>query len=61
MGHYLPFFVRYAAHYRYDAIWLDLEHRAMGDREVQSLLGFCHMFDIDCMVRPPSIERNRTL
>src|SRR5208283_645140 len=59
MGHYLPFFVRYAAHYGYDGIWLDLEHRAMNDREVQSLLAFCRMFDIDCMVRPPSIERNR--
>jgi 2-keto-3-deoxy-L-rhamnonate aldolase RhmA len=31
----------------------------MDDREVQSLLAFCRMFDIDCMVRPPSIERNR--
>jgi 2-keto-3-deoxy-L-rhamnonate aldolase RhmA len=59
LGHYLPFFVRYAAHFGYDAIWLDLEHRTMDDREVQSLLAFCHMFDIDCMLRPPSIERNR--
>jgi 4-hydroxy-2-oxoheptanedioate aldolase len=59
MGHYLPFYVRYAAHFGYDGIWLDLEHRAMNDREVQSLLAFCRMFDIDCMLRPPSIERNR--
>jgi 2-keto-3-deoxy-L-rhamnonate aldolase RhmA len=59
MGHYLPFYVRYAAHYGFDGIWLDLEHRAMNDREVQSLLAFCCMFDIDCMLRPPSIERNR--
>ena len=59
MGHYLPFFVRYAAHYGYDGIWLDLEHRAMDNREVQSLLAFCHTFDIDCMLRPPWIERNR--
>jgi 4-hydroxy-2-oxoheptanedioate aldolase len=59
MGHYLPFFVRYSAHNGYDGIWLDLEHRAMSDREVQSLLAFCRLFDIDCMLRPPSIERNR--
>jgi 2-keto-3-deoxy-L-rhamnonate aldolase RhmA len=59
MGHYLPFFVRYAAHYGYDGIWLDLEHRAMNAREVQALLAFCHMFDIDCMLRPPSIERTQ--
>ena len=59
LGHYLPFFVRYAAHFGYDAIWLDLEHRAMTDREVQSLLGLCYHNDIDCMVRPPTQERTR--
>jgi len=36
MGHYLPFYIRYAAHFRFDVIWLDLEHRAMSQREVQS-------------------------
>lgn len=59
MGHFLPYFVRYAAHFRYDGIWLDLEHRAMDNREVQALLAFCRMVDIDCMVRPASVERNR--
>ena len=59
MGHFLPFYVRYAAHHGFDGIWLDLEHRAMEQREVQSLLAFCRMFDIDCMVRPASVERNR--
>lgn len=59
LGHYLPFFVRYAAHFGYDVIWLDLEHRAMTDREVQSLLSLCYHNDIDCMVRPPTQERTR--
>ena len=59
LGHYLPFFVRYAAHFGYDVIWLDLEHRAMTDREVQSLLNLCYYNDIDCMVRPPTQERTR--
>lgn len=59
MGHFLPFFVRYASHFRYDAIWLDLEHRAMSEREVQFLLMLCHFYDIDCMVRPPGVDRNR--
>ena len=59
MGHFLPFFVRYAAHNGYDAIWLDLEHRMMAGREVQALLAFCRLYDIDCMVRPPTLERNR--
>jgi 4-hydroxy-2-oxoheptanedioate aldolase len=59
LGHYLPFYVRYAAHFGYDAIWLDLEHRDMNVREVQSLLALCRTFDIDCMLRPPTLERNR--
>jgi 4-hydroxy-2-oxoheptanedioate aldolase len=59
LGHYLPFFIRYAAHFQYDTIWFDLEHRAMSQREVQSVLALCRQFDIDCMVRPPTQERTR--
>lgn len=59
MGHFLPFFVRYAAQFKYDAIWFDLEHRAMDPREVQAVLALCHTYDIDCMLRPPTVERNQ--
>jgi len=59
MGHVLPFFVRYAAQFGYDGIWLDLEHRNMDEREVQHLLVLCHRFDIDCMIRPPTTQRTR--
>lgn len=59
LGHYLPFFVRYAAHFKYDGIWLDLEHRAMDARDVQTLIGLCKYNDIDCMVRPPTLERTK--
>ena len=59
MGHYLPFYIRYAAHFRFDAIWLDLEHRAMSQREVQSILAMCQQHDIDCMVRAPTQGRTR--
>jgi 4-hydroxy-2-oxoheptanedioate aldolase len=57
-GHFLPFFVRYAARYGYDGIWLDLEHRTMDDREVQAIVAACHYNDIDCMVRPQSLGRS---
>lgn len=57
MGHYLPFYVRHAAHLGYDGIWLDLEHRTMDAREVQSLIVLCHYNDIDCMVRTPTLGR----
>ena len=59
LGHFLPFFVRHAAHWKYDGIWLDLEHRAMPEQEVHALLALCHYNDIDCMVRPPTVERTR--
>jgi 2-keto-3-deoxy-L-rhamnonate aldolase RhmA len=59
LGHFLPFFVRYAAHFQFDGIWLDLEHRAMDPREVQMIIAHCHYNDIDCMVRPPTLERTK--
>ena len=59
MGHVLPFFIRYAAHYKFDGIWLDLEHRNMDEREVQHLLALGHLYDIDIMVRPPTTMRGR--
>ena len=59
LGHYLPFYIRYAANCRFDGIWLDLEHRAMDAREVQAIIMMCHHNDIDCMVRPPTLERTK--
>ena len=59
LGHYMPFYIRFAAHNRYDGIWLDLEHRAMDNREVQSLLALMRHNDIDCMLRPPTRDRTR--
>lgn len=59
MGHVLPFFIRYAAHFKYDGIWLDMEHRNFDSREIQHLLALCHLYDIDCMIRPPTVQRTR--
>lgn len=59
MGNYLPAFVSLAAHFGFDGIWLDLEHRAMQTREIQALLAFFHLYDIDCMLRPPTLEKSR--
>ena len=56
-GHLLPFYIRYAAHYNFDGIWLDLEHRTMDNREVQTFISACHYNDIDCMVRTPTTTR----
>ncbi len=59
LGHYLPFYIRYAAHYKFDGIWFDLEHRPMDAREVQAIIMMCYHNDIDCMVRPPTLERTK--
>lgn len=53
LGHYIPAYVGRAAQQNYDCIWLDLEHRSMSTREVQAILAYAHVFDIDVMVRPP--------
>lgn len=59
LGHFIPAYIRHAAHSGFDCIWLDLEHRCMHEREVQTLLAYFHLFDIDCMVRPPTLEKSR--
>ena len=38
LGHYIPAFIKQAAHFGFDCIWLDMEHRNFSDRDVQALL-----------------------
>ncbi len=59
MGHVLPPFIAYAAHAGYAGIWLDLEHFPMDNREVQTLLAFFHLYDIDALVRVPTREKTQ--
>ena len=59
LQHYIPSFIGHAAHFGFDCIWLDLEHRAFTDREVQSILAQSHQHDIDVMVRPSTLEKSK--
>ncbi|MFN8372992.1 MAG: aldolase/citrate lyase family protein [Anaerolineae bacterium] len=59
LGNFIPAFVAYAAHSGYDGIWLDLEHRPMDSREVQAMLAFFHLYDIDCVLRSPTREKGQ--
>lgn len=54
---YLPFFPKMAAHCGFDGVWMDGEHRPFDPREVQSMLAFHHLADIDCIWRPPTKEK----
>ncbi len=47
-----------AAHFHYDGIWVDAEHRVWDPREVDTLIGRHHAADIDCVWRPPTKEKN---
>lgn len=57
LGHFVPAFVKFAAHYGYDCIWLDCEHRNFSERDIQTLLVHSHLHDIDIMVRTPTREK----
>jgi 4-hydroxy-2-oxoheptanedioate aldolase len=56
-ANFLPFVPRMAAHFGYDGIWVDGEHRPFDPREAQSLIAYHHLADIDCMWRPPTLEK----
>lgn len=57
LGHYIPAYVCHAARAGYDCMWLDLEHRSLTNREVEALLAFSHLYDLDIMLRPPTLEK----
>jgi 4-hydroxy-2-oxoheptanedioate aldolase len=47
-----------AAHFRYDGVWVDAEHRTWEAREVDAMIGRHREADIDCLWRPPTKEKN---
>jgi len=57
LGSYLPYFPTVAVHAGYDGIWVDGEHKPFDPREVQALIAFHHLADIDCLWRPPTREK----
>jgi 4-hydroxy-2-oxoheptanedioate aldolase len=59
LGHFIPSYVRHAAHYGFDCIWLDCEHRMFENQDILALLAFFHLADIDCLLRPPTLEKTR--
>lgn len=57
-GSPIAFLPAVAAHFNYDGIWLDAEHRVWDPREIETMLGRHHAADIDCVWRPPTKEKN---
>jgi 4-hydroxy-2-oxoheptanedioate aldolase len=59
LGHYMPFYVRHAAHFGFDCLWLEMEHRSWNETEIHAMIAYCHLHNIDCMVRTPTLEKSR--
>ena len=57
-GSPIGFYPALAAHFHFDGIWLDAEHRAWEPREADAMLARHHAADIDCLWRPPTKEKN---
>lgn len=57
LGHYMPAYICHAARAGYDCVWLDMEHRAFTIHQVQALLAYAHLYDIDVLLRPPTLEK----
>lgn len=57
LGNHIPPYIAHAARAGYDCIWLDLEHRALDIREIQALMAHFRIYDIDCLLRAPTLEK----
>ena len=57
LGHYIPAYIANAARAGFDCIWIDMEHRAFTMTQVQAMLAYAHLYDIDLMLRPPTLEK----
>ena len=57
-GSPIAMFPALAAHFHYDGVWLDAEHRAWEPREADAMLTRHHAADVDCLWRPPTKEKN---
>lgn len=58
IDNFIPSLPRHAAHFGYDGIWVDGEHRIYAPREVESLIAFHHLADIDCIWRVHDRDRH---
>ena len=58
IGSPIMMFPALAAHFHYDGIWLDGEHRTWEPREMEAMLAQHHAADVDCLLRPPTKEKN---
>jgi len=56
-GSPIAFLPTIAAHFHYDGVWVDAEHRVWDPREVETMIGRHHAADIDCVWRAVTKEK----
>ena len=59
LGANIPHYIAHAARAGYDCIWLDLEHRGFEYRELQALMAHFRLYNFDCLLRAPTLEKTR--
>lgn len=57
LGAFIPYYPQLAAHAGYDAVWVCAEHRAWDPRQIESMLLQTRLADIDCIWRPPTLDK----
>ncbi len=57
LGSPITMFPALAAHFHYDGVWVDGEHRTWDPREVQAVIANHHAANIDCLWRPATKEK----
>jgi 2-keto-3-deoxy-L-rhamnonate aldolase RhmA len=56
-GNFIPYYPHLAAHFGYDGVWMDAEHRSWNPREIETMIAQHHLADIDCVWRTPALEK----
>src|SRR5688572_11207937 len=56
-SNFIPYFPHLAAKFGYDGIWMDAEHRSWNPREIEGMMAQHHLANIDCIWRPPTLEK----
>lgn len=57
-GNPISTFPALAAHFHYDGVWVDAEHRTWDPREAEAMIARHYAADIDCLWRPSTKEKN---
>lgn len=58
LGSPIAMFPALAAHFNYDGVWVDAEHRNWEPREAEMMLAQHHAAGVDCLWRPGTKEKN---